>query len=161
MVIICDTGPLSGLIQIGRLLFLKELFGEVILPESVFLEIEKLEQFGISIEKVRSADWIKVESPRPSGLYTELAGKLDIGEIDAIVLAIQKQADKLLIDELSGRKVAEQYGIKIVGTIGCLRDAKEAGIIKKIKPDLDKLINVGHWISPKLYNKVLKQAGEL
>ncbi|MFK7933199.1 MAG: DUF3368 domain-containing protein [Saprospiraceae bacterium] len=161
MVVICDTGPLSGLIQIGRLSLLKDLFQEIILPESVFLEVEKLEQFGISIDEIRAAEWIRIETPRPSVLHKELAGKLDIGEIDAIVLAIQEQADRLLIDERAGRKVAEEYGIGIIGTVGCLRDAKKAKLITNVKTELDKLIETGHWISPKLYNIVLKQANEL
>jgi hypothetical protein len=46
--------------------------------------------------------------------------QLDSGEQEAITLALELQADALLIDELKGRKAAKQHGLKIVGVLGVL-----------------------------------------
>lgn len=37
--ILCNTSPIIGLISIGRLSVLRELFGEIILPEAVYREL--------------------------------------------------------------------------------------------------------------------------
>jgi uncharacterized protein len=44
---------------------------------------------------------------------------LDPGESHAIVLALEKQADELLIDERRGRQEAMKLGIPIIGILVC------------------------------------------
>ena len=47
-----------------------------------------------------------------------------------------------------------------IGTIGVLLQAKKQGIVTKIKPDLDKLIDNHRRIAQKLYDKALELADE-
>jgi predicted nucleic acid-binding protein len=65
-------------------------------------------------------------------LYTELFRAIRLalhkGEAEAITLYKEKSADFLLIDEKKGRKVAEYYDVKIIGTIGLLLKAKQEGL---------------------------------
>ena len=89
-------------------------------------------------------------------------GGLDKGEAEAISLAIENQADILIIDELAGRQVAKQHNLRIIGLLGILIDAKYSGLIKEVKPLLDQLISDhGFWIKPELYSNVLKTVAEL
>ena len=37
--VLCNTSPIIGLLSIGRLFLLKELFDEIILPEAVYKEL--------------------------------------------------------------------------------------------------------------------------
>ena len=83
------------------------------------------------------------------------------GEAEAIILAVEKKADLLLLDERRGRTVAYQLGIKFIGLLGILIEAKHQQIISAVKPLLDELIaKAGFWVSTHLYNCVLKAAGE-
>ena len=65
------------------------------------------------------------------------------------------------MDERKGRNVALRFGLKFIGLLGVLMEAKNKGLIQEVKPLLDALISkAGFWISPQLYNRVLESAGE-
>lgn len=67
----------------------------------------------------------------------QLEKELDKGEAESIALAYSIKADYLLIDEIKGRTIAEKLGLKIVGLIGVLIEAKNKNIISTVKPLLD------------------------
>jgi predicted nucleic acid-binding protein len=82
------------------------------------------------------------------------------GEAEAITLYKEKSADLLLIDEKKGRKVAEYYDVKIIGTIGLLLKAKQEGLLHRIKPCIELLQQSTVRITPMLYQRALERAGE-
>lgn len=56
--------------------------------------------------------------------------------------------------------IAESYGVKIVGILGVLIQAKQFGIIVTVKPNIEKLKEIGFRLDKKLIDKVLKKIGE-
>ncbi|MEL6624907.1 MAG: DUF3368 domain-containing protein [Bacteroidota bacterium] len=158
MIIISDTSVITNLIQLHALSLLEKLFGRVIIPKKVYGELGKLPQ---QKEIIDQSQGIEVRAISDKKLYTKLVNSLDPGEAEAITLAVELEADLLLIDEKKGRKIAEAQGVSITGLLGILIEAKEDGLLKEIKPLLDKLIyEVGFRIHPKLYQAVLIEAGE-
>ncbi|HVS73452.1 MAG TPA: hypothetical protein VHQ47_19670 [Phycisphaerae bacterium] len=92
--------------------------------------------------------WLRVQNPlaiRPG---------LDRGEAAAIALALEVQADRLLIDERDGREAA-QLGIKTVGTLAILRDAALAGHLN-LPIALDRLKQTSFRAHPALYVRMLR-----
>jgi hypothetical protein len=90
-----------------------------------------------------------------------LQAELDIGEAEAIALAVEKQANLLLSDERRGRQVATRMGLTYIGLLGVLLEAKRKGFLPEVKPVLDDLLaKAGFWVSPQLYTRVLQAAGE-
>jgi len=66
----------------------------------------------------------------------------------------------LIIDDLKGRKFANQIGLTIIGTIGVIVDAKLAGIITSVKPILAKMKSTNFRITEQLEAIILKRSGE-
>ncbi|PIY08386.1 MAG: DUF3368 domain-containing protein [Flexibacter sp. CG_4_10_14_3_um_filter_32_15] len=158
MIIVSDTSVITYLIQIEQLSLLKNLFDKVILSKKVEEELSKVEG---QLTLIKSIEWIKIEQISNQELYNEIEQKLDAGEAESIVLAIELNADILLIDEKKGRKIAEKFGLRITGLLGVLIEAKKQNLIPILKPLLDKLIyEIGFRISPKLYQDILKRVGE-
>jgi predicted nucleic acid-binding protein len=85
---------------------------------------------------------------------------LDRGEAEVLALAIEKQAQLIVMDERRGRRFAERLGLPTTGTLGILLLAKELQLIKEIAPYLDRLLSSGLFISDDLIATVLMLAGE-
>lgn len=158
MIVVSDTSPITNLLRIGRINILRDLFETVIIPDAVFREINVLEHQRTEILKY---DWIRVASLTNHDLFDELIEKVDPGEAEAISLSVELSATLLLIDESAGRSEAERIGLEVTGLIGVLIRAKDKGLIKRVGPELIKLVDeAGFWISDGLIRNVLNQIGE-
>jgi predicted nucleic acid-binding protein len=85
---------------------------------------------------------------------------VDKGEASAIALAVEYDDCLLIIDDLKGRKFAQQIGLSITGTFGVLLEAKRAGVVPLVKPILEKIKQTNFRLSAKLEALVLIQAQE-
>ena len=123
--------------------------GEVLVPPAVARE------FGESLP-----GWIAVKHPKDDPLVSALSKLLGDGESEAIALAIELNADFLILDDLKARKIAKDMGIKVIGTAGVLLLAKKRGIVNEVKPLLMALVDRGFRISNDVIEVILKAAGE-
>jgi predicted nucleic acid-binding protein len=82
---------------------------------------------------------------------------LDGGEAEAISLALELQAEWILLDERDGRKVAKSLGLQVTGVLGVLLRAKQSGELSSLQPVLEELTqNAGFRIAPELLDRVLQ-----
>jgi predicted nucleic acid-binding protein len=162
LIVVSDTSPLLNLARIGRLDILEQLYKQVLIPSAVH---EELLRFNTSLPaKVSPASfpWILAADAHDRARVSALRRDVDPGEAEAIVLASERHADLLLIDERRGRKIALAAGIKVTGLLGVIIAAKDAALIRHGKPVLDDLIHVARfWISPRLYADVLESLNEV
>ena len=158
MIVVSDTSPISNLLQVGEIDLLRQVFGKIVIPTEVFVEICRIESHK---EFLIKQDWIKTATLSDTNLKNSLLNNLDSGEAEAIALAVELKADYLLIDEIKGRQIAENYGIKVTGILGVLIKAKKDGLITELKPYLQRLVNdAGFWLNPKLTKKILEMVNE-
>lgn len=161
MIVVSDASPLTNLAAIGRVEILRRVYGRVLAPEGVAEELREGERRGDHPPIVGVLDWLEIHEVQNWGEVTRLREDLDRGEAEAIVLASEKRADFLLMDERAGRRLAAERGLATVGLIGTLLAAKNQGFITAVRPLLDQLIEVaGFWVDRQLYHDVLRQAGE-
>ena len=139
---------------IGRLELLHQLFDAISIPEAVLQEVKSVE--------IRTEDWITPQNVENVFVMRALADELDLGEAEAIALAVELRADLLLMDERRGRRIAARFGLKILGVLGILIEAKRKGLLEKIEPVLKDLrARAGFRVSSELYQRALQEAGEV
>jgi len=160
MIIVADTSPISALTRIGQLDLLRKVYKRLIVPDAVFQELITPGHNWDSAKAIQDAEWIEVASVDSSATAELLKRQIDLGESEAIALALKLNASTLLIDELKGRRIAQEKGLAIVGTVGTLLLAKEDGLINELRPLLDALINDDFRLSSKLYHSLLESVGE-
>ena len=163
MSVVSDTSVLSGLAIGGQLDLLRALYGQVVVPAAVMNELRRGAQDDARLIEVLSIDWLAVKACKRSQLVAELQTvyKLDRGEAEAISLALELEADALLIDERLGRREASRLGLSITGTLGVLLAAKRQNLIGEIRPVVDALISEASFrLSNQLYTEVITTAGE-
>ena len=90
--------------------------------------------------------------------------QIDMGEASVLVLASQHivQGDEVLIivDDARGRQAARHAGLTLTGTAGLLLLAKRSGLLPAVKPLLKALQAQSYFLSERLFQAVLRQAGE-
>lgn len=161
MSVVSNASPLINLARIGKLDLLRQLYGELFIPEAVWQEVvtDGVGQPGAA--EVKAATWIKVQSVTNTLLVRALRQELDAGEAEAIVLALEMESELLLMDERLGREVARHLGLRYIGLIGVLIEAKHKRVLSAVRHHLDELRDVaGFRIRDALYVRVLQDEGE-
>jgi predicted nucleic acid-binding protein len=157
--VVSNTTPISNLIKIRQLPLLARLFGRVVIPVQVAVELDQGEPVLGPWRQVPGADCIEVESPLDGPFLRQLALHLDAGEAGAIALAVERGAF-LLIDEVAGRKVAAAHRLRVAGTLGVLVEAKRCGHLAEVRPTIDALEQARFRIGAALRARVLREVGE-
>lgn len=151
MIVLSDTSPLNYLILIGKVDILPTLFGEIVVPGAV---IEELAHPGSS-DSVRLwvnslPDWLIVKEPQ--AVDSDL--NLGRGEAAAISLALECQADLLLIDDRKGFRAAKARGLAVAGTLNVLQTAARQNLLD-LPTVIAKLRQTNFRIAEKVLTRML------
>ncbi len=161
MIVVSDTSPINNLAAINQLQLLKQLYGTLLIPEAVYRELTDPKFPVAGATEVQTFDWIQTQSVINRTLVETLSNELDVGEAEAIALALETKADQVLIDERRGRLVAGRLNLRYTGILGILVEAKSQGLITEVKPLMNALVNqAGFWIAAPLYKSVLRLVNE-
>jgi len=156
MIVVADASPLIALARIRRLELLRTMFGTLLLPEAVRREIVEAGLDKAGAAAVLQADWIEQRTVADTGFVTLLRQDLGAGEAEAIVLAREIDAGLLLMDERLGRAAAKRLGLRVVGLVGVLIEARERGLLPDAEAVVTELHQVaGFWLSEDLRRMVV------
>ena len=128
MIVVADTSPLNYLVLLGHIEILAKIYGEVVVPQAVLDELRDND----APAEVRA--WF---SAPPAWLQVStlifrrdpLMDRLDRGEQDANLLAESFKAERLIIDDLEGRREAVHRGLTVIGTLGLLAEAARRNVL--------------------------------
>ncbi|QTN32310.1 DUF3368 domain-containing protein [Akkermansiaceae bacterium] len=161
MIVVTDTSVILNLCLIQRAELLPQLFGKIICPPSVRAEFERLAKYDPRFAGLFFPEFIEV---KPVGkIQPELGAnhRIHPGEIEAISLALESNAQALLIDERAGRQAAAALGLQCIGILGILLQAKSKRLIESVSPLIAQLESQGQfWMAPGLVKRILELAGE-
>jgi predicted nucleic acid-binding protein len=154
MIVVSDTSAITALLQVSQIDLLEKLFHEILIPEAVRDELLK--------NHSSLPSYLHFEQVRNLAEVKRLLVEIDPGEAEAIVLAKERHADILLIDELKGRRVAEREGLRFVGLMGVLVQAKQNHFIISVRELTAELERVaGFRVSEKIKSAAFRKADEL
>jgi predicted nucleic acid-binding protein len=151
MVVVSNSSPLIALQQIHRLDLLQELFHEILIPSAVARE---------AATSVAGIPWIRIQTLAGPVLPETQRSSLGQGEREAPTLAKELKADIVILDDDPARRIGFRLGLPVMGTVGILLLAKQRGLLPAVKPLLRDLIEADFFLSPQIYEMVLKGAGE-
>jgi predicted nucleic acid-binding protein len=148
--VITDTSCLIILEKIALLSVLHKLFNTVLTTPEIAIE------YGSTLPQ-----WITILSVKNKSFQQELSLKVDKGEASAIALAHEIKNQYLITDDLEARKLSIKLGLSVIGSLGILLRAKEAGYITLIKPYVEQMKLTNFRVSDELYKTALLKANEI
>ena len=159
MKVVCDASALIALSRIDALSLLEQQVTQLIIPDAVYEELSR-GKGKRGTKEITQAGWIQRKTAKDRAYIKQLHQSLHLGESEVIALAKGMGADLVILDDALARKIAEGEGLKVVGLLGILVNAKKKGMIKQIRPLLDALRQEGFFMEDGLYAMLLQKAGE-
>lgn len=161
--VITNTSPIQYLYQTSLLDLLPKLYGEVILPEGVAVELTEGRNLGVAVPNTQDYSWFRLySSPALNfNIFGAVENILGRGEKEAIVLGLEIPDSLIILDDGLARSYAKNLGLKITGTMGVLLKAKKSGYLSLVKPVIEELILLGFRLDGTTHHTVLRLAGEL
>jgi len=126
--VITDASCFILLDKIDGLTILESLYSFVITTPEIAAEYGK-----------RLPAWVEVRAVENRDLLYDYTEKVDIGEASAIALASEIPSPLLILDDLRGRKLADQLRLDYTGTVGVLTLARKRGIIDSLHSYFDRI----------------------
>lgn len=167
---ISNATPLIYLAKIGMLKYLKKLYKKIQIPAEVKAEtvdrgIEKGYVDALLIEQALRegfliAEKLSDENEAKAKVYADVM-KIDLGEAQAIFLALQKGEREVLVDQAEVRDAARHLGLIPRGTLYLILRCRQMGFItkKQAASSLDKLVDANFHISAAIYRKAIRELG--
>ncbi len=161
MRVVSNTSPLSNLAIIARLDLLKQRYGSVLIPAAVLRELTALTHPAAKARLAAALQegWLEMRAAPAALPPMPLA--LDVGETEAIGLALATKADVLLIDERRGRQAARHHGLRVAGVLGELLWARQTGLLPNLGNEIHRLrTEAGFFVDAEIERFILSQVGE-
>ncbi len=161
MIVVTDTSVILNLCLLRQEGLLVPLFGTVLAPTQVVAEFQRLAAVDPRFQGLAFPSFI--QKAAPAGIAANLLNpaRLHGGEIAALSLAVERGADAVLMDERAGRTAAAALGLRTMGLLGILIDARQRSLIPALAPLLDRLQSEARfWIAPSLRKTALLAVGE-
>jgi len=153
MLVVSDSTPLNILIRTDLIDVLPELYGSVMIPPAVARELSHEN----TPQQVR--DWIAsrpgwVGIRTPSSVDETVAR--DRGECEAICLAVELNADLLLVHDKEARQAAARAGLAITGTLGVIELAAHRNLID-LRQALERIRQTDFFLSDDLIQRAIER----
>lgn len=158
--VVVNSTPLIALSGINHLEILHKIYGEVFIPNAVYLEISAKPESKCKKDVDNASSWLKIEKIKDEMAKKLYKTQLHEGEVEVMILAQEMSANLAIIDDANAKKHAKYLGITVTGTLGVLIKAKKIGIIPALKPLIENMINNGIYISNDLVKKCLTAVNE-
>lgn len=153
---IVNASPLIILSRAGYLDLLPKLFSHVIVPRAVVREIMAGPANDPAIGAISGADWLAVIDLAPA-ISPLATWRLCRGETEVLELARQTIGAWSVLDDKAARRAAVALCLPIVGTLGILVAATQAGWLTDFGIAAESAKRAGLYIDPGIVTKLAAQ----
>ncbi len=158
--LVCDTSVLLYLGRIGRADLLPALFEPVYVPHPVALELSAERLLRPDTLDPQTLAWVTSVAVVASDVEALPPNRLGPGERAVLACARAYPGCWVGLDDRQARLLAEALGLAVVGTVGILLKAKQAGLIPMVRQLLDAAQTEGFRLDADVYMEALRLAGE-
>jgi predicted nucleic acid-binding protein len=150
-----NTSPINYLVLIGHIEILPHFYGRILVPPAVWAELQDINTPDLVRAWVAQVPaWLERPAlhrePDPSLNF------LDRGEREAIALAEELGADRMIVDETLAREEAQRRNLSVIGTLGVLRNAARVDLLD-LPEALSKLQKTNFFVAPELIRSLLDE----
>lgn len=157
--VIMNASPLICMMKAGITEILPALFNDIVVPEAVNREIQVKEKTDFRGPVLDSCPWIRLLND--ISIAPQVASwDLGQGESQVISFAMEHPDCWAVIDDREARRCAIALRCHYIGTLGVITLARRRGIIPSIRGHLERLKQVGLWLSDELIDQVCRKSGE-
>lgn len=162
MTVVTDTSVVLNLCFLRHDHLLAELFGRIQAPHLIAEEFNRLSEADPRFRHLIFPSYIECVDPSAIDFDSNAISRLHPGEIAALALAREINADLILMDERAGRNFAASIGLRTMGLLGILVASRQRNLIPRVAPLLDRLSHEARfWISQNVRTAVLRSVGEV
>jgi predicted nucleic acid-binding protein len=151
---VADTSPLIHLGRADRLQLVRAVARTLLVPRAVVRELEAKGEGDPAVQALRTIPWLRVvdtADPPPEVRLWDLGG----GEAAVLSWAHTHPGTVAILDDREARRCAHAVGIPVIGTLGIILQAKSAGLIVAARPEVERLVDHGMYLSRAVIDKAL------
>ncbi len=144
--VVINASPLITLFASQQDYLLPELFDEIYVPDAVWNEVVVAGKGDSAAQKIPGIDWL-IKLPSVAVDLDIQRWNLGAGESEVTHHSRKLETDRAIVDDFAARRCCKSLAIRSLGTCGVLVVAKRRGLIPDLEPAIQKLRDVGLWIS--------------
>lgn len=156
--VVVNASPLIALFRSGQHELLPRLFGRVVVPEAVWLEVTAPGHDDAAARGLANSPWAMRTATHVAPAVADWS--LGAGETAVLSHALANPPARAVVDDADARRCCRTLGIPFLGTGGILLLAKRKGLLLTVASGLERLRAAGLWLSDDLVAMLLHQAGE-
>lgn len=160
MNVVVNSSPLIFLVRLEFLEEFTQSFANIYLPQWVSNEISvKHDDVHTEVKKYIASHHMETKQPTLRSLVNRLHQHLGKGESEAIALAVELQADCILLDDSAARKEAARLGLNVKGTLGVIRKLQAQGALNvgDLGEFYQKLVEIRFRIKRNIFDEIFRE----
>lgn len=146
--------------RLKQVAVMEQLYARVYTTETVCQELDIGRTTRPDTLDPRQIPWVLIVEPDSHDISTLPANRLGPGERSVLAYARTHSLNIVGLDDRQARELAQRLGLRVIGTLGMLLQAKEAGLIELLHPLCKQLQQEGFYISQTLLERILQKAKE-
>ncbi|MBF0180184.1 MAG: DUF3368 domain-containing protein [Magnetococcales bacterium] len=156
--LVVNASPLILLGRVDHLWLLERMSRQIMVPQSVRLEIAAGQRRDVSCGKTLA--WMEPYRTEDTSLSSSVEGwGLGAGESQVVATALL-HSGKAVLDDRMGRRCAKAHGLPVIGTLGVVLLSRRLDMIPSARTLLKAMRRQGLFIDDRMIEGVLIELGE-